>query len=56
MGKVDLFTIILDRQNAIYMASETVTGKLIIRIKERLKINSIKMLLTGFSRVHWTER
>ncbi|CAF0904985.1 unnamed protein product [Brachionus calyciflorus] len=55
MGKIDYFTITLQKQNAIYMSSENLRGTLSLRVNERLKINSVKMLISGGARVHWSE-
>jgi hypothetical protein len=53
MGKVDFFTILLQKQPPIYFSSEPVIGQVKIRISERLKINSLKCLLDGYAHVHW---
>ena len=53
MGKIDYFSIILFKPDAIYYSGETVAGSLNIRVSERLKCNSISMLLSGRARVHW---
>lgn len=53
MGKVDLFTISLQKANPIYFSGEAVTGTLHVRVKEKLKINCLQMVLSGSARVHW---
>jgi hypothetical protein len=55
MGKIELFTMCLESLQAVYMTGETIKGDLLVRINERLKINSISISLKGESRVHWTE-
>ena len=56
MGKVDLFQIVLEKPNGIYIAGELICGNLIMKITERLKINNLRLLMKGYGRVHWTER
>lgn len=53
MGKINSFTIFLEKPNAIYQGGENLRGTLNINVKDRLKINCIKMLLNGGARVHW---
>ena len=55
MGKVDYFSVNLEKPNAIYLAGETVRGTLQLRVRERFKINSVNMVVCGYSRVHWSE-
>jgi hypothetical protein len=53
MGKIDYFTINLQKADAIFHSGETIVGTVNLRVKERLKINSVKMVITGGARVHW---
>ncbi len=53
MGKVDYFTILLQKEPPIYTSGETVFGTVRIKVNERFKINSIKCLLEGWGKVHW---
>jgi hypothetical protein len=53
MGKVDFFTILLQKEPPIYFSGESIIGQVKIRISERLKINSLKCLLEGCAFVHW---
>ena len=55
MGKVDFFAISLPKQNPIYYSGENLNGSVLIRIKENLKINCVRLLIKGEARVHWTE-
>jgi hypothetical protein len=55
MGKVSLFTIILEKPQAIFMSSEIIRGNLVAKISKRLKINCLKIVVKGFARVHWSE-
>lgn len=53
MGKIEYFSIILHKSNPVYVAGEIVAGTINIRVIERLKCNSISMVLNGRARVHW---
>ena len=55
MGKIDYFSIKLQKSDPIYHSGETLVGNVLIRVKERLKINSIKLAITGGARVYWKE-
>jgi len=53
MGKVQVFTIALQKELPIYFAGETLVGAVMIKITERLKVNSLKCSIYGDSYVHW---
>ena len=53
MGKIRLMRINLTKANALYMPGEKVTGSLEIEVEEKLKIDSICLILKGFSKVRW---
>jgi hypothetical protein len=53
MGKVDLFTIELQKQVPIFFGGETVVGNVKIQLKERLKINALKLIVKGGAQVRW---
>jgi hypothetical protein len=53
MGKIDNFSIILYKPNAVYFSGESVKGVINIRVSDRLKCNSISIVLNGKARVHW---
>ena len=53
MGKIDYFSIVLNKPNPIFLNGEPMTGTVNLRVRERLKINSIYMVLQGKSRVLW---
>ncbi len=53
MGKIAYFSIIFQKQNPIFYSGETVIGCVNIRISERLKYNSVSMILSGKAKVHW---
>ncbi len=53
MCKVELLTINLDNSHAIYMAGETFSGSLLVKVSDRLKINVIKMRLYGGASTQW---
>ncbi len=53
MGKIEYFDIIFDKPNSYYFGGETLTGRVSLRCKERLKINNVRVDIIGASRVHW---
>ena len=53
MGKLDLFSIVLQKQVPIYFGGETVVGTVNINSKERFKINGIKLIVYGGAQVRW---
>ena len=53
MGKVDIFTISLQKPNAIYCPGETVFGTLVLRVNERFKINLVSVLVEGYAKTFW---
>lgn len=55
MGKVDFFSITLQKPTPIYFVGETIVGSVNLRVRERFKINSVKMVINGSCYVRWTE-
>jgi hypothetical protein len=55
MGKVDVYTIIFNDNKITYLPGEWVRGYVVLRVKERFKINSHSLELNGHASVHWTE-
>ena len=53
MGKIEYFSIVLQKQHPIYFCGESVFGNAILRVNERLKINSLKIQINGIGRVYW---
>jgi len=53
MVKVQVFTIVLQKELPIYFAGETLVGAVMIKITERLKVNSLKCSIYGDSYVRW---
>jgi hypothetical protein len=51
MGKIDHFTIDTEKNN--YKIGETVSGNLVVKVKEHLKINFIKLAVSGLGLVEW---
>lgn len=49
MGFLSSVAIVLDRQNAVYFAGETIHGSLEFRIDEPILIKSIDLLIDGFT-------
>ena len=53
MPKLEKFEIILSRENIIYSPGEEVIGNLIIKAKDRVKINSVQLEIKGEASVYW---
>lgn len=53
MEKIDNFAIILDKPDGKYMTGESIVGHLEVKISQRIKVNSIKILLSGEAQVMW---
>lgn len=53
MGKIEYFRINLKKQNVYYQPGETMVCSLDLRVIERLKINSISVVLHGHAKVQW---
>jgi hypothetical protein len=53
MGKIEMFAINFDKPTPYFFGGETLSGRLVIRCRERMKINDIHMDIFGSSRVHW---
>jgi hypothetical protein len=53
MGKVQYFTIALQKETPIYFSGEVLVGAVMVKITERLKINSLKCSISGDSYVRW---
>lgn len=51
MGKVQYFTIALQKETPIYFSGEVLVGAVMVKITERLKINSLKCSISGDSYV-----
>ena len=47
------FVILLNREKVIYSSGEEVSGKVLLRITERQKINSIYLQFKGEAYVKW---
>ena len=53
MGKVELFTIVLNKPKAVYLPGELLDGKLQFKATKKFKINSISVQVSGYARVEW---
>jgi hypothetical protein len=53
MGKVDFFSIDFQKPNPIYLAGEGVVGSVNIQVKERFKINEVRLIIYGSAQVRW---
>ena len=49
--KFDYFRIVLDKPNGIYFPGECLTGKVMFKANERIKINGVKILVEGTTKV-----
>ena len=47
MGKIEFFFIKLEKKNPIYFSEETINGSLIIKVKERIKIEKVCINIKG---------
>ncbi len=56
MGKIDMFAINFDKPNPYYFGGETLSGRVIIRCRERMKINDVHIDIISCSDVHWFNR
>lgn len=53
-NKIDYFTINFNNKpNPIYSPGDFLSGNVNIRLNERIKINSLKVIINGKSRVDW---
>nr|XP_003699454.1 PREDICTED: arrestin domain-containing protein 3-like [Megachile rotundata] len=49
------FFIMFDKPNAVYVAGETVSGKIVLQLGQEKKVRGLLLSVRGESRVHWTE-
>lgn len=49
MGKIEFFNILFDKQSSVFSPGEIITGKIHIKLKERLKLNGLKVNFNGSS-------
>ena len=53
MRKIELFEIHVERPNRTYFSGELIKGHLLVKVSERMKINSLGLLLNGLGIVWW---
>lgn len=53
MVLIDYFSIVLNKPIAVFQPGEIVQGNLNLKVKERFKINSLNLVASGTSEVHW---
>lgn len=53
MDKVSVFKIALDKRPSIYLPGDKISGKVIIRVTESVKIENVHVNLIGDAKVHW---
>jgi hypothetical protein len=49
MGKIEFFNILFDKQWSVFSPGEIINGKIHIKLKERLKLNCLKVNFNGSS-------
>ncbi|XP_041368772.1 arrestin domain-containing protein 2-like [Gigantopelta aegis] len=55
MGKIETFSIKLNKEQNVFKPGETVAGWLVVDLKECIKINYLKVSFIGRGHVFWTE-
>jgi hypothetical protein len=53
MGKIQFLNVVLTKSNGVYIAGETIEGKIAFNVLERMKINAVKLNFKGLAYVHW---
>ena len=54
METIETFKIILEKEDSgVFFPGDILDGKLELKVKERLKINGIKVLINGNSNIYW---
>jgi hypothetical protein len=57
MGKLAFLNIVLNKaQNPVYFAGEILTGTVLMRVLEPIKINWLKLSVFGKGHVHWYKK
>ncbi len=54
MSKFELFTVTFAKEVPIYVGGEKLVAAVQLNVKERLKINSINLTISGASDVDWS--
>lgn len=55
MGKLRVFEIVFDNGKSVYNPSELVNGKCVVDLRGDMKMKSMRILMRGVAKVHWTE-
>lgn len=55
MGKLRVFEIVFDNGKSVYNPSELVSGKCIVDLRGDMKMKTLRILMRGVAKVHWTE-
>ena len=53
MSKIEYFKINLKNETPFYRSHDKVAGAMVFKLNERLKVNSVSMLLTGCAVTRW---
>lgn len=55
MGKLRVFEIVFDNSKSVYYPSDFVNGKCVVDLRGEMRMKSIRMLMRGVAKVHWSE-
>lgn len=55
MGKIGDFKIHFDKKTPVYRSGESISGSVVVHVKERTKINSITASMKGGAKCEWNE-
>ena len=55
MSKIEHFDILFEKLEPVYYSGEPLSGKVMLKLNERMKVNSIKCSINGTSDIHWEE-
>lgn len=53
MEKIEAFKISLQKRPSVYAPGEKLTGRVLIHLKESLKIENVNVNIIGDAKVHW---
>ena len=55
MNSIEYFEIFLDNNHNVFMTGDLVKGNLVVKLNDKLKVSSLKTVLKGEGKVHWTD-
>lgn len=53
MGNIEIFEILLEKEPPIYHPGDRMFGKVRVKLRNKLKINFIKIIVNGYASVIW---